>query len=144
MFESDTEKLLKECDAGIKMGIASLEDVMSASYDPNLERRIKSGKKEHEELRVRTEDRLNHIGCAGKDPAPMAKLMSHMKTKLVTAYDPGDKAVARLVSDGCDMGVKSLSRYLDKYAAADADSKALAGDIIAAERQLTADMKRFR
>ena len=28
MIESDTIKLLRECDAGIKMGVASIEDVL--------------------------------------------------------------------------------------------------------------------
>ena len=112
----DTEKLLKECDAGIKMGIASLDDVMNSVSDYHLEQ------------------------VKGKEPNPAAKTMSHMKTKAVTAYDKSDRAVARLVGKGCDMGVKSLDRYLQKYEGADDTSRQLAADIIDAERRLSESM----
>ena len=33
MIESDTIKLLRECDAGIKMGVASIDDVLDYVND---------------------------------------------------------------------------------------------------------------
>ena len=36
MIEDDTIKLLRECNAGVKMGISSLDDVMDHVRDQNL------------------------------------------------------------------------------------------------------------
>lgn len=139
----DTVKLLRECDAGIKMGIASLEDVISCSNDYALEQRLKQSKTEHEQLRAQTEMMLNSIPDKGKQPNPAAKTMSHMKTKMVTAMDTSDRAVARLITKGCHMGVSSLNRYLDKYAAADRESRDLACRIINEEEQLSRSLRKY-
>ncbi|MGN1090245.1 MAG: hypothetical protein ACI4Q6_07575 [Huintestinicola sp.] len=139
----DTRKLLRECDAGIKMGISSLDDVMNSVSDCRLEKLIKDGKKEHEQLRVRAENYLNRINDKGKAPNPIATAMSHAKTKTVTAFDKSDRAVARLVGKGCDMGVKSLGNYIEKYAAADQSCVQLADDIITAEKRLSESLEPY-
>ena len=36
MIEQDTVKLLRECDAGIKMGVKSIDDVMEYVKSPEL------------------------------------------------------------------------------------------------------------
>lgn len=141
--ESETGKLLRECDAGIKMGIATLDDVMSSVVDYDLEQRLKSSKQEHENFRTAAEVMLNSIKDEGKSPNPMAKTMSHMKTKMATAVSKDDSTAAKLVIQGCEMGVKSLSRYLDKYKRADSRSRSLAMDIIAAEETLVTDLRKY-
>ena len=40
MIEQDTIKLLRECDAGAKMGISSIEDVLGHVRESELERRF--------------------------------------------------------------------------------------------------------
>lgn len=139
----DTIKLLRECDAGIKMGIASLEDVISSSNDYDLEQRLKQSKTEHEQLRTETEIQLNQFHDKGKQPNPAAKAMSHVKTKLVTSVDKSDRAVARLITKGCEMGVNSLNNYLEKYAAANMSSRDLANKVIASEKQLASYLKQY-
>ena len=47
------------------------------------------------------------------------------------------------MTDGCNMGVKSLSKYLNQYKAADEKSKALAKRLIRLEEQLAVDIRRF-
>lgn len=142
-FSNDTRKLLRECDAGIKMGIASLDDVMSEVTSPELQQRLKDSKREHEKLRADTEKQLCNIKDAGKSPNPAAKAMSHMKTKMAVAVNGCDSTAARLVTKGCDMGIKSLNRYLDKYGAADKRSVDLTREIIAAEQSLRADLEKY-
>ncbi len=55
----------------------------------------------------------------GKDPNPIAKGMSWMKTNMKLEMEDSDAASADLMTDGCNMGVKSLNRYLNQYKAAD-------------------------
>lgn len=51
--------------------------------------------------------------------------------------------MADLITDGCNMGVKSLSRYLNQYKAADERSKDLAKRLIHMEEQLAVDVRPY-
>ena len=62
--------------------------------------------------------------------------MSWLKTNMTLGMHDSDHTIADLMTDGCNMGVKSLSRYLNEYAAADEQSKDLAKRLIRAEQQL--------
>ena len=57
--------------------------------------------------------------------------------------DPSDESVADLITDGCNMGVKSLTKYLNKYKAADEISRDLANELITAEAKLAEDMREY-
>ena len=46
MIEQDTIKLLRECDAGIKMGVSSIEDVIDDVKDENLKKILEKCHKE--------------------------------------------------------------------------------------------------
>lgn len=141
--EHDTGKLLRECDAGIKMGITSLEDIASKAADPELEQILNQSRQDHIRLRAETERQLNRIKNKGKSPGAMAKSMSSLKTQF-TMQGGGDSDAARLVTDGCEKGIKMLNKYLDKYHYADERSKKLTNEIIAAEQQLVSELNRFR
>ena len=46
------------------------------------------------------------------------------------ALHDSDAEIADLMTEGCNMGVKSLSKYLNQYAAADEASKGMARRLI--------------
>ena len=50
MVEQDTIKLLRECDAGVKMGVASIDDVLGYVRGEELKRCLTECKAEHEKL----------------------------------------------------------------------------------------------
>ena len=135
-MEDDTIKLLRECNAGIKMGVSSIDEILDETTDPKLMQMLEDVKEEHKRLGSETHRLLNDYDDAGKDPSPIAKGMSWIKTNVMMAVDAGDNTIADLITDGCNMGVKSLSRYLNKYKAADAQSKKIAKELIACESQL--------
>ena len=54
-----------------------------------------------------------------------------------------DKTIADLMTDGCNMGIKSLSGYLNKYEAADESSKDIAKRLIKAECELAEGMRSY-
>ena len=110
----DTLKLLRECDAGLKMGISSLDDMVSKAADPELETALKQSKQEHIRLRAEAEKQLSMMKDKGKSPNPMAKSMSALKTGM-TMQTGTDKDAARLISDGCEKGIGSLNKYLYRY-----------------------------
>ncbi len=143
MVEQDTIKLLRECDAGVKMGISSIEDVLDNVKNERFEKLLTDCKNEHEELDDEINKLLYKYEDLGKDPAPIAKGMSWIKTNVMLAMDESDSTVADLMTDGCNMGVKSLNKYLNKYEAADEVSKDVAKRLINLEEKLAVDIRCF-
>ena len=143
MIEQDTVKLLRECDAGIKMGVASIDDVLSHVKGQTLFDRLQKCKQDHESLQTELQQLLDKYHDDGKNPNPIAKGMSWMKTNMKLTMEDSDAIIADLMTDGCDMGVKSLSRYLNQYKAADEKSKDLAKRLIALEERLSIDLRGY-
>ena len=143
MIEQDTVKLLRECDAGIKMGISSIDEVLDYVRSDALKTYLCDCKREHEKLNTEVQERLDRFGDEGKDPNPIAKGMSWMKTNVKLGLDESDGTVADLITDGCNMGVKSLNRYLNEYKAADEVSKDIAKRLINQEEKLATNLRGF-
>ena len=148
MIEQDTIRLLRECDAGIKMGISSIDDVLDYVHDDSFRGDLTRCRKGHEKLQEEIVGLLHEFHDEGKDPNPVAKGMSWMKTNVKLSMDKmtgseSDRTVADLITDGCNMGVKSLSRYLNQYEAADERSKDITKRLIKEEEQLAVDVRGF-
>ncbi len=143
MIEQDTVKLLRECDAGIKMGVASIDDVLPHVESEKLKERLSTCKSDHEALKEKLQTLLDRYHDDGKEPNPMAKSMSWVKTNAKLMMEDSDETIADLMTDGCNMGVKSLNRYLNQYQAADEASKDITKDLIALEEQLVVDIRSY-
>ena len=143
MINGDTVKLLRECDAGIKMGISSIEDVYPYAKSEPLKNSLRSCKNEHQKLENEIEKMLWEYHDEGKDPNPLAKSMSWLKTGVKLGIDESDSTIADLITDGCNMGVKTLNRYLNEYGAADEQSKDIAKKLINLEEQLAMEIRGF-
>jgi hypothetical protein len=59
------------------------------------------------------------------------------------AMNESDHTIADLMTDGCNMGVKSLGRYLNQYKAASERSKDITKRLIALEDQLAVDLRAY-
>lgn len=143
MIEQDTIRLLRECDAGIKMGISSIDDVLDRVKSKEFAQKLQDCKVNHEQLQHDIGKLLDKYGDDGKDPNPIAKGMSWMKTNMKLGMEESDATIADLMTDGCNMGVKSLSKYLNQYKAADETSKDIAKRLIHLEHQLAVDIRRY-
>jgi len=143
MIEQDTIKLLRECDAGVKMGTSSIDDVLPHVRSGSLRQCLTACKHEHEKLNNEIQSLLEQYHDDGKDPNPIAKSMSWMKTGMKMGINHSDQTIADLMTDGCNMGVKSLNQYLNQYEAADEVSKDIAKRLIHLEQQLALDISKF-
>ena len=74
---------------------------------------------------------------------PLAKSMSWLKTNMKIGMDSSDATVADLITDGCDMGIKSLHKYLNQYKDADHSAKAICSRLINIEETLRSDLQRY-
>ena len=143
MIEQDTIKLLRECDAGVKMGISSIETVLDYVTSDSLKKFLADCKNEHMELDKEIQELLNKYKDEGKAPNPIAKGMSWLKTNMKLTINESDEVIADLITDGCNMGVKSLNQYLNEYEAADEQTKDITKRLINLEERLAIDIRRF-
>ncbi len=143
MMEQDTVKLLRECDAGVKMGVASIDDVLDNVESSTFKQTLSESKQDHEALKEELQTLLEKYHDDGKEPNPIAKGMSWMKTNVKLSMNESDHTIADLMTDGCNMGVKSLNRYLNQYKAADETSKDITKRLIRLEDQLATDIRSF-
>ena len=143
MIEQDTIKLLRECDAGIKMGVSAIDEVLEYVKAEKLKNFLIDSKNEHDRIDTRLQELLEKYGDEGKDPNPIAKGMSWMKTNMKLSMHESDSTIADLITDGCNMGVKSLSKYLNQYAAADEESKDVCKKLIKIEEKLSVQMRDY-
>jgi hypothetical protein len=143
MTEQDTIHLLRECDAGIKMGIASIEAVLDYVQNSTLKQALTECRASHQRLQDELQHLLKRHHDEGKDPGSMAKSMSWVKTNVKLVLEESDQTIADLMTDGCNMGVKSLNRYLNQYREADAPSRDIARRLSDLEEHLVVRIRPF-
>ena len=143
MVEQDTVKLLRECDAGVNMGISSIDQVRDHVKSQRLKDYLVECRREHDKLNSEVQSLLEKYGDDGKSPNPVARGMSWFKTEMKLGMNDSDSTVADLMTDGCNMGVKSLNRYLNEYKAADEVSKDITKRLINLEERLAQDIRGY-
>lgn len=140
---NDTVKLLKECDSGTKMAVTSIDELLTHTRGIEMKNLLNESKEKHEELGNKIHEYLDEIGASDKDPNPMAKGMSWMKINMKIAWDENDRTVADLMTDGCNMGIKSINKYINEYSRAKDKAKKLADEIIQIETDLVNALKGY-
>ena len=113
-MEDDSVKLLRECNAGIKMGISSIDDVMDHVQNDGLRGVLKDSHDIHCRLGDDTHKMLINYHDEGKEPAPMAKAMAKMKSNF-NQYPAADDKVKHLTQEIIDTEEKlqqSMRPYL--------------------------------
>lgn len=143
MINDDTIKLLKECNSGIKMGISSIDDVLPMVENNDLKNILIKSKEKHERLGVETKDILNDYDDSGEEPNVFAKAGSWLKTNMKMAMKPDDATISDLMTDGCNMGIKTLNRYLNQYVAAEEKVKDITKKLINIEQDLLTDVREY-
>ena len=143
MINHDTIELLRECDAGIQMGISTIDEVKEHVSSSEFKTKLDDYQREYAQLQNEIQGILHSYHDEGKDPNPLAKGMAWLKTNLTIAVKEADTTIADLMTDGCNMGVKSLNKYLNQYKAADEVSKDIAKRLINLEEKLTVDIRSF-
>ncbi|MGN0447502.1 MAG: hypothetical protein ACI4GC_03030 [Acutalibacteraceae bacterium] len=139
----DTVNLLKECDAGTKTAVNSIKEVLDNVKSEQLLTKLTECLHEHEEIGNEIDELLKENNSQGKEPNPMARAMSRIKINFKMLEKGDDKTIANLMTDGCNMGIKQLSSYLNEYTNADEKAKRLAKRLIKSEERLIEDLKAY-
>ncbi|MBP3927986.1 MAG: DUF2383 domain-containing protein [Peptostreptococcaceae bacterium] len=143
MPNDDTIKLLNECHAGIKMGVEGIKEVIGEAENKELVDVLHKYLQDHEKLGNKIHEYLNRFHDGGKEPNAIASTMSKMKINFKMLQGNKDEQIADVMTDGCNMGIKSIARYLNKYPTALSEVKELAADVIELEENFELDLRRF-
>lgn len=141
MENTDTLSLLKECDSGTKMAVSSINEVLEKISNSRLKQLLRESKEHHKTLGNEIHSLLLQYKSEEKDPDLMAKGMSWLKTNMKMTMEYSDATVADLITDGCNMGIKSLYKYLNEYPAANEVSRDICKQLIAIEDTLCKDLR---
>lgn len=143
-MNEDTINLLKECTSGCKMAIGSMRQVEGYLEDHSrLKEIITRYKDDHEELERSAARMLVSAGKNEKEPTNMASVCSWFKTEMKMMMKNDEHQVAKLMMDGCNMGIQALTEHRNQYQNAENEAQDIAGKIVKLEEQLVGDMKGF-
>ncbi|MBP3488068.1 MAG: hypothetical protein J6K53_06695 [Roseburia sp.] len=143
MINEDTISLLRECNSGTQMAVYSINEILETAKDQKFRDILTSSKHQHEKLGNELHILLQKYGDSTKDPGVIAKGMSWMKTNAKLVLDDSDRVCASLITDGCNMGTKTMQRHLNEYLAADKEAKQKAESLISMEENLACEIKPF-
>jgi hypothetical protein len=134
-MNGDSINLLKECNAGCKSGTNSMEQVKPYIENEKLKSIINEYNDKHIKLGDECHQMLNEHNEGEKDPQVMAKAFSWISTEIKLWLDNDDHKIADMMFDGCNMGIKSISKYINKYEAASYESMNLAKQLVKIEQE---------
>lgn len=143
MKEEHTIKLLKECDSGAKMGVDSFDLVLKYIKNEELRNIINETKLDHLNTLEKIKEQLNIYSSEGKDPNMIISEMSKIKMKVELSFNDSDSKIAKMMMDGCNMGIKALSEFKNKYNDADEKVLEICQRLISKEENLSKNLRRF-
>ena len=142
-MNEDTIKLLKECNSGCKMAIGSMEQVEEKLHDSQMKNIIEEYKDKHKQIKARTVHLLQDAGENGKEPGLMASVMSHLTTEMKMTFMGDNHQAAKLMMDGCNMGIQSICEYENDYSNASEEAKRIAHKLVKTEKEFMGHMEKF-
>jgi hypothetical protein len=140
-LNKDTIELLSQINAGCKMAIDSLEQVGKYVDDKRLIDIIKKYNEAHIKIEDTSHQMLNYAGQEGQEPGLLAKTFAQMQAKIKLLMKDDVHQAASILTDGCNMGIKSLCEYKNSYKTADAKSVKLCEDLCDLEGQMLVELQ---
>ena len=142
-MEDHTIALLQECSQGCKMGIKSINQVSEYVSDQKLKRIMETYQGEHQRIEAEADKMLSMFGLSGKQPEMMATAMSWVSTEMKMMMKDDDKQAAKIMTEGCDMGIRTICGFINQYAGASKSSLGLAKNLVNMEEKFREEMKPY-
>lgn len=140
---NDSIALLKECDSGLEMAITTLDQVLPKANANNFRNLLDDYYQEHIAVQKKIDDTLAELHTTGKKANPLAENMAKVETNFKLLLQPTDQEIANLMMDGCNMGIKSVSKYMNQYSQAQQEVMQLANDIITLEQKFVNELRQY-
>lgn len=142
-MQEDTRKLLQECNSGCKMAINSMQQIQDYITSEGLSTLIRESTERHEELEAESARMLEENGEYEKDPGMMASAMSWLTTEMKMMVKRSDTEIAKIMMNGCNMGIQTITEKAHEFENASPESKKLAEKIVKEEEDFMRELKKF-
>lgn len=142
-MEENTEKLLEEIDLGCHMAKNSFDQTRQYEMSGKLAKLLNKYEKKHEEIRKEAAEQLHQCGRQEKKPHPVTEAMSWITTEMKMLRKDNDTQIAKLMMNGCNMGIQSISEKINNLPGAAKEAVTLGEKLIKVEEEFMAEMKSF-
>lgn len=139
----DTISLLQECSAGCKMAMDSIAHMKNMVKDEQLLEIMNKYYDGHSQLEAKCRQKLNKYGNMDKEANVFAKAMANVQSSFKMLVEDDKHQAASILTDGCNMGIKSISGFLNEYKGADQESSAIAEKLRRLEENMIGDLQPF-
>ncbi|MBR1691854.1 MAG: hypothetical protein IJ711_03645 [Lachnospiraceae bacterium] len=142
-MQDESIKLLWECNSGCKMAIKSMNQVREFVSNPELAKLIEKSKEKHQKLEEETSHKLADAHMEEKEPGVMASAFSWISTEIKMVMKECDNKIAKIMMDGCNMGIQSISEKMNEWKHADEESRLVANKLIDEEESFMKQLKAY-
>lgn len=142
-MKEHTEMLLQECYSGLCMAVDSMDQVLPYAKNDELKNLINRYKEKHERLKQQACDIMCRHEIELKKPGMMASAFSWMTAEAKLMIEDDSNQIAKLMMDGSNMGIQSITECLNKNEEAEEDVQAIAKKIVRVEEEFLQELKRF-
>lgn len=142
-MNEDSIKLLEECNSGCKMAMHSMDHALEYAKDQNLKILLQQYKEKHERLAKESAELLYEAGHEGKKPGMMASAFAWITEETKMMWEDDNNQIAKLMMDGANMGIQSITEYRHKYHEADENAQSIAEKLVRVEEEFLQELKRF-
>ena len=140
-LNKDTVSLLQKCSSGCKMEMESITQLKDKVSDKQLRQIMDKYYAGHSQLEAECRQILNDVGKPDKEPGMIVTAIANFQSRIKMVMDDDAKKAAEIMTDGCNMGIKSLSGYINEYKNADAKSMAIAEKLRRLEDNMLGDLQ---
>ena len=142
-MDKQTVTLLKECNAGCKMAINSMDRLKDFLLNAELEQTLTTCKEQHKKLEEESSKLLKEMGECEQQPDKIASALSWITTEMKLMIKDDSAQIAKLLMNGSNMGIQSISECMNKCPDASHESMSLAKKLVKCEEKLMEDMKKY-
>lgn len=142
-MEEQTLQILNECSSGCKMAIHSMEQILEYVKNEKLEQVIEEAIQNHKAIAERTAKALTSYGAHGKKPGAAAETFAWLTTEMKMMIRDDSAQIAKIMTNGCNMGIQSIMEVWNDSPEADRESKDIARDLVKAEEDFADKLKAF-
>lgn len=142
-MNEQTKKLLVECNYGCHMAVESMEQILEYVEDDELKEVIHMNMKKHEKLEQESSHMLEEAGKEEKEPGVVANAFIWLTTEMKLRMQDGNHQITKILMNGCNMGIQSISKCMNTCCQADGDAVKLAKKLVELEEDYMKTLKKF-
>ena len=142
-MNSDTINLLKECSSGCRMAENSINQIEEFVQNTELKDLLEAYKDEHLSIKEKIDNLLASDNKAGKEPGMMASAFAWITTEMKMNIKNDANQIAKIMMNGCNMGIQSLGENLTKYPEASNEAVLITKKLIRSEEEFHKKMEKF-